>query len=114
MGDDGWAVRCRSAERCPTDGQSTVPGEGRMVGLAGVPNLRARWRFIKGSIGLLGGASAEHRYSWAELGVLFSGGRSLECLELPLRTRPLWSCSWIQSAGSSGRNPPSPLFSSGP
>lgn len=83
-------------------------------GLPGSQNLRAKWRFRKGSVGLLGGASAEHRYSWAEWEVLFSGGRNLERLERSLRTRPLRSCSWIQSAGSSDRNLPSPSFSSGP
>lgn len=114
VGDAGWAVSRRSSdERCPTDGQGTVPGEGRLVGLAGVPKPEGQMAFRKGSIGLLGGASAGHRYSWGEWGFLFSGRRSLECLQRPLRTRPLWSCSWVQSAGSSGRTPPSPSFSSG-
>lgn len=66
-------------------------------GSPGSQNLRAKWRFRKGSIGLLGGASAEHGYSCGKRGVLFSGGGSLECLERPLRTRPLWSCSWVHS-----------------
>lgn len=45
MGDAGWAVRCRSAERCLTDGQGTVPGEGRLVGLAGVPKPEGQIAF---------------------------------------------------------------------
>lgn len=45
VGDAGWAVRCRSAERCPTDGQGTVPGEGSLVGLAGVPKPEGQMAF---------------------------------------------------------------------
>lgn len=96
VGDPGWAGRRRSsADRCQQTAGTPSWVQDAWWGLPGSQNLRAKWRFRKGSIGLLGGASAEQRYSWGKWWGLFSGGRSLECLERPLRTRPLWSCSWV-------------------